>query len=117
MVLTSVGRTALMLVISNRSPCANAEIFFGCCASTMTANASSITAHKIDGTAAFFIAHLVWALFITPIAIKKSVIYGGRATDLVEQEGQNHAEIELNDASAQFGFKPRGGIPVVFNSD
>jgi hypothetical protein len=34
-------------------------IFFGCCASAVTPRASNTTATKIDGTAAFFIAHLV----------------------------------------------------------
>ena len=33
--------------------------FFGCCASAMTATASITTATRIDGTAAFFITHLV----------------------------------------------------------
>ena len=49
--------------------------FFGCCASVMTATASNTTTTRIDGTAALFIARLVWALFITPIEVKKSVIY------------------------------------------
>jgi hypothetical protein len=35
------------------------ETFFGCCTSAMTATASNTTATRIDGTAAFFIAHLV----------------------------------------------------------
>jgi hypothetical protein len=41
----------------------------------MTATASNTT--RVDGTAAFFIAHLVLGLFITriKIKIKKSVIY------------------------------------------
>src|SRR5262245_29163942 len=34
-------------------------IFFGCCASAITPTASSTTATRIDGTPAFFIAHLV----------------------------------------------------------
>jgi hypothetical protein len=41
---------------------------------------------------------------------KESVSYtGGRRQVLVELEGQNQAEIELNGASAQFAFKPCGG--------
>jgi len=39
------------------------------------------------------------ALSITRIEIKESVIYGGRRYTFVEYKGQNHAEIELNDAS------------------
>jgi hypothetical protein len=35
------------------------ETFFGCCTSAMTATASNTTATRIDGTAAFFIAHFV----------------------------------------------------------
>jgi hypothetical protein len=34
-------------------------ILAGCCASAITPRASNTTATKIDGTAAFFIAHLV----------------------------------------------------------
>jgi hypothetical protein len=34
-------------------------INFGCCASAITPRASNTTATTIDGTAAFFIAHLV----------------------------------------------------------
>src|SRR5215475_13302044 len=34
-------------------------IFLGCCASTVTPTASNIAATRIDGTAAFFTAHLV----------------------------------------------------------
>src|SRR4029453_9332169 len=62
---------------SSRSPCRNASmraglvegelrprypirgIFVGCCASAITPKASNTTATRIDGTAAFFIAHLV----------------------------------------------------------
>jgi hypothetical protein len=33
------------------------------------------------------------------IETKESVIYGGRRQGLVEWEGQNQAEIELNDAT------------------
>ncbi|HYT57804.1 MAG TPA: hypothetical protein VEQ38_24105, partial [Verrucomicrobiae bacterium] len=50
-------------------------IFFGCCASAMTATASSIIAHRIDDAAAFFIAHLILAVFITDTEAEKSVIY------------------------------------------
>jgi hypothetical protein len=39
------------------------------------------------------------ALSITRIEIKESVIYGGRRQELVEWEGQNQPEIELNDVS------------------
>ena len=35
------------------------ETFFGCCASAVTPRASNTTTTRIDGTAAFFIAHLV----------------------------------------------------------
>jgi hypothetical protein len=48
--------------------------FFGCCASAMTANATSATAISNDDAAAFFIAHLVLAtVFITDSDAEKSV--------------------------------------------
>ena len=62
--------------------------FPGCCASAVTATTSNTTATRIDGTAAFFIAHLV-CVFITEMEIKKSVIYGGRKTRFVEGEKTN----------------------------
>ena len=34
-------------------------IFFGCCASVMTATASSITTNRIEKTPAFLIAHTI----------------------------------------------------------
>jgi hypothetical protein len=72
------------------------ETFFGCCASAVTATASSITAIRIDDTPAFFIAHLILDVLITRTEIKESVIYGGRRYTFVEYKGQSHAEIELN---------------------
>jgi hypothetical protein len=74
---------------------------FGCCASAVTPTASSITATRIDGTAAFFIAHPIRALFITQIEIKESVIYDGKRLCLVEEHEEILREIELNDASVQ----------------
>jgi hypothetical protein len=41
----------------------------------LTAQASTAPANRIDASAAFFIAHFVWALFITRKEIKESVIY------------------------------------------
>src|SRR4030095_3833469 len=104
---------------SSRRPCRNAsmraglmeretavrnpirETFFGCCASAVTATASSITAIRIDDTPAFFIAHLILDVLITRTEIKESVIYGGRRYTFVEYKGQSHAEIELNDATVK----------------
>jgi hypothetical protein len=64
-------------------------IFFGCCASAVTPRASNTTAKRIDGTAAFFIAHLVWALSITRIEIKgKCDLAGGRRQEFVEWKNQ-----------------------------
>jgi hypothetical protein len=39
------------------------------------------------------------ALFITRTEIRESVIYDGKQQDLVEWEGQNQPEIELDDAT------------------
>ena len=39
------------------------------------------------------------ALFITRIEIRESVIYDGKQQGLVEWEGQNQPEIELDDAT------------------
>ena len=72
-------RTAIPeAVLESRKP--TRGTFPVCCASAMTATARSTTTTRIDGTAAFFIAHLVSRLFITRIEIKESVIYGLKAT-------------------------------------
>ena len=55
----------------------------------MTATASSITATRIDGTAAVFIAHLIVAVFITDTEAEKSVIYGSGRTRFIEREKAN----------------------------
>src|SRR6476619_6670819 len=74
--------------------------FFGCCASAMTATASNTTATRIDGTAAFFIAHLDSSVIYHADRDKeKCDLHGGRREGFIEQEGQNQPEIELNDAS------------------
>jgi hypothetical protein len=44
-----------------------------------------------------------WALFITRIDVKKSVVYGGRRQVFVEWEDQIQPEIKLNDASIESG--------------
>jgi hypothetical protein len=67
----------------------------------MTATASSITATTIDSAAAFRIAHIISALFITSIELKKSVIYGGRRQVFVDWDGEFQPEIELIDASGK----------------
>jgi hypothetical protein len=54
-----------------------------CCASAVTARASSTTATRIDGTAAFFIAHLVTEA-ITQAVIAETIIYARRETEFVE---------------------------------
>jgi hypothetical protein len=70
--------------------------FFGCCASAMTANPSSITATRIDGVAAFFIAHLVSSVIYHADRDKgKCDLHSGRRRVLVEWEGQNQLEIKL----------------------
>jgi hypothetical protein len=48
--------------------------FFGCCASAVT-QASNTTATRIDGTAAFFIAHLVSSVIYHADRDKESAIY------------------------------------------
>src|SRR5262249_15039414 len=82
---------------SSRNPCRNASMratlaesepvprypirgtFFGCCSSAMTATARSTTAIRIDGTAAFFITHLVLGVMYHADRDKgKCDLYGGR---------------------------------------
>jgi hypothetical protein len=46
----------------------------------MTVRASNTTAGKIDGTAAFFIAHLVSSVIYHADVNKEKVIYGRKAT-------------------------------------
>jgi hypothetical protein len=78
----------------------NSGIFFGCCATAMTATARSTTAIRIDGTAALFIADLVSSVMYHADRDKgKCDLHGGSRQVLVEWEGQNQPEIELNDAS------------------
>src|SRR5262245_36901144 len=69
--------------------------FFGCCASAMTATASNTTATRIDGTAALFIAHLIWSVIYHANRGKgKYDLHGGRRYMFVEYKGQSHAETE-----------------------
>jgi hypothetical protein len=66
----------------------------------MTATARSTTAIRIDGTAALFIADLVSSVMYHADRDKgKCDLHGGSRQVLVEWEGQNQPEIELNDAS------------------
>ena len=75
-------------------------IFFGCCASAMTATATSTTATRIDGTAAFFIAHLISSVMYHVERDKgKCDLYGGRRQDSFSGKAGIGAEIELNDAT------------------
>jgi hypothetical protein len=66
----------------------------------MTATASNATTTRIDETAAFFTIHLVSSVMYHANRDKgKCDLHGGRRQVLVEWEGQNQPEIELNDAS------------------
>ena len=59
--------------------------FFGCCASAITPRASNTTATRIDGTAAFFIAHLVSSVIYHADRDKgKCDLHGGRRQGFVE---------------------------------
>src|SRR4030095_14227500 len=63
-----------------------------CCASAITPTASNTTTTRINGIAAFFIAHLVSSVMYHADRDKgKCDLHGGRR--------QNQPEIELNDAS------------------
>jgi hypothetical protein len=63
----------------------------------VTATASNTTAKRIDGTAAFFIAHLVSSVIYHVDRDKgKCDLHDGRRQGLVEWEGQNQPKIELN---------------------
>ena len=61
----------------DRSQSDNRSSNFARRASAITLTASSTTAIRINGIAAFFIAHLISRLSITRIEIKESVIYRG----------------------------------------
>src|SRR6266536_615860 len=97
---------------SSRNPCRNAStsgsvgdpprmkpivgIFFGCWASAITATASSTATTRIDGTAAFSIAHLVSSVIYHADRDKgKCDLHGGRRQVLIEWEGQNQPEIAV----------------------
>src|ERR1043166_1232635 len=74
--------------------------FFACCASAITPRASNTTATRIDGIAAFFIAHLVSSVIYHADRDKgKCDLHGGRRQALVEKEGHTQPETELNDAT------------------
>ena len=63
--------------------------FFGCCAWATTATVSSNVATKIDGTAAFFIAHLVSSVMYHADRDKgKCDLHGGTRELTVEWEDQ-----------------------------
>src|SRR4029450_6922919 len=86
-------------VLESRKPMRG--FFPACCASTVTPRANNTTATRIDGTAAFFIAHLDSSVMYHADTDKgKCDLHGGRRQVLVEWEGQNQPEIELNDATA-----------------
>src|SRR6266550_3748364 len=75
---------------------------FGSCASAITPIASNTTATRIDGTAAFFIAHLISSVIYHADRDKgKCDLHSAKRQGLVEWEGQNQPEIELNDASVK----------------
>src|SRR5215510_318587 len=105
---------------SSRRPCRNASMrarladgevaltypirgtFFGCCASAVTPKASNTTATRIDGTAAFFIAHLVSSVIYHADRDKgKCDLHSGRRQGFVEWKDQIQPEIELNDATVK----------------
>jgi hypothetical protein len=68
----------------------------------MTVTASSNTAARVDGTAAFFIAHLISSVMYHADRDKRKCdLHGGRRQGLVESEGPNRPEIELNDATVK----------------
>ena len=76
------------------------KIFPACCASTITPRASSTTATRIDGTAAFFIAHLISSVIYHVDRDKgKCDLHGGMRQGFVEGKNQNQPRIELNDAT------------------
>jgi hypothetical protein len=77
--------------VSARNPIRG--IFFSSRASGITPRASNTTATGIDGTTAFFIAHLVSDRDKGKGDLRRKV------TGLVEWEGQNQPEIELNYAT------------------
>jgi hypothetical protein len=65
----------------------SAKLSSGCCTSAMTATASNTTATRIDGTAAFFIAHLVSSVIYHADRNKgKCDLRGARRQGLVEGE-------------------------------
>ena len=82
--------------VSDRYPIR--ETFFGCCASAMTATASSTTTNRIDKTPAFLIAHS-FELCITRAVIEETEIYDGRDRYSSSGKTRFQPEIELNDAS------------------
>ena len=51
--------------------------FFGCCASAVTATASSTTTNRIDKTPAFFIAHIIRYVSRGTV-LEETEIYDGR---------------------------------------
>ena len=80
--------------------------FLGCCASAVTPRTSNTTATRIDGTADFFIAHLVSSVMYHADRDKgKCDLHGGRRQLFVEQEGQNQPEIVYNASDKSRGFE------------
>src|SRR5258705_8486224 len=85
---------------------------FGSCASAITPIASNTTATRIDGTAAFFIAHLISSVIYHADRDKgKCDLHSAKRLGLVEWEGQNQPEIELNHASVDAGWRPTLAAP------
>jgi hypothetical protein len=63
--------------------------FFGCCASAITPTASNTTATRIDGTAAFFIPHLVSGVIYHADRDKgKCDLHGERRQGFIEWKNQ-----------------------------
>ena len=77
-------------------------VFFGCCASTMTAIARTAPANRIDPSVVFFNDRLIRALFIMRTEAKKSVIYehhfqwlSGKCPSLVSDEKHRAAYLPV----------------------
>src|SRR5262249_7840558 len=76
--------------------------FFSCCASAITPTASCTTTTRIDGTAAFFIAHLISSVMYHADRDKgKCDLHGGRRQLLVEWETNFWPKIELSGATVK----------------
>src|SRR5882724_7099316 len=76
------------------------ETFFGCCASVVTPTASNTTATRIDGTAAFFIAHLVSSVMYHADRDKGKCDLRAKG-DRVSSSGKTRFSLRLNCTTRQ----------------